>query len=276
MAAHSPKKAYIRLTVILGLAIIGLILYKYMPEQKSFEAKDFPEIQEIGILNIVTTYDPIGYYVSGNNINGFNYELLQLLQTYTSLKVNIHLEADLNKSISGLATGKYDVIVRNFPTTIPMRDTLNFTEPITVNNFVLVQRKKEYNNNTEPIRSHLNLAGKTIFIEKNSPIKLRIENLANEIGDNIYCTEDSLYGNEQLAIKVATNEIDYSVLDEKTAHHLSTSLPEIDFQTKLDFVHFESWAVRKTSPILLDSINSWIQKMKQTNKYNKIYNKYYK
>lgn len=275
MTILHKKKVYIVFAII-ALIIIVFISYTYIKEDKPDNIRDFPEIKASGELNAVTTYDPIGYYVSGDTINGFNYELLQLLQTYTDVKINISLEADLEKSILGLTSGKYDIIVRNFPTTSPMRDTLNFTEPVAVNKLVLIQRKSKYNNGTEPIRSHLDLAGKTLFIQKNSPTKLRIENLAREIGDNIHYVEDSLYGGEQLAMKVAAHEIDYSVLDEKTAQRLSASLPEIDYETKLDFIHFEAWAVRKNAPILLDSLNKWIVKMKENPQYKKIYNSYYK
>ncbi|RMD49583.1 MAG: lytic transglycosylase F, partial [Ignavibacteria bacterium] len=37
-----------------------------------------------------------------------------------------------------------------------------------------------------------------------------------------------------------------------------------------------AWAVRKSSPALLDTVNSWIKKMRRKSEYYVIYNKYYK
>ena len=75
---------------------------------------------------------------------------------------------------------------------------------------------------------------------------------------------------------VASKEIDYAICDEKTAENVAKSLPEIDYATFIGFTHLEAWAVREQSPVLLDSLNSWIQRLKETDAYKKIYNKYYK
>ena len=75
---------------------------------------------------------------------------------------------------------------------------------------------------------------------------------------------------------VAAGEIDYTVCDVKTAESLSSKLPELDIKTDIGFTHFEGWAVRANSPILLDSLNTWIKKIKTTPKYQDILKKYYK
>ena len=37
----------------------------------------------------------------------------------------------------------------------------------------------------------------------------------------------------------------------------------LDYSTQISFSQLQSWAVRKESPILLDSINSWIKTWKK-------------
>jgi membrane-bound lytic murein transglycosylase F len=38
---------------------------------------------------------------------------------------------------------------------------------------------------------------------------------------------------------------------------------EIDVETDISFTQLESWAVRKESPILLDSLDSWLSRYRR-------------
>lgn len=270
----SKKTVYL---ISLNSLFVILTIYLFTRNSKSdYIDRDYPQIADDGVLHIVTDYNSVGYFVSGDTIAGFNHDIIQLLQTYTPLKLKVSLETSLSKSIEDLRKGKYDVVVRNIPVTSELKDSLNFTDAIAQNKQVLVQRKKKFNDEIEPIRSHLDLAKKTLYIPYNSPAILRIRNLSTEIGDTIYYIEDNLYGAEQLVLKVAAGEIDYAVCDEKVAKKVAESLPEIDYTTLIGFTHFEAWTVRENSPILLDSLNTWISRIKETPAYDQIYKKYYK
>lgn len=261
--------------IIVLCFLASIILYFFIRGNKP-SIRDYEQIKESGTLHIVTDYNSVGYYVSGDTIAGFNNDLIELLETYAPFKIEVSLETSLDKSIGGLKGDKYDVVARNIPVTSELRNSLIFTDPITQNRQVLIQRKKEFNNNLEPIRSHLDLKEKTIYVPFNSPSILRIQNLSKEIGDTIYYVEDSRYEAEQLVMKVAAKEIDYAVCDEKIAKKVAQSLPEIDYSTYIGFTHLEAWAVRDNSPVLLDSLNSWISKIKKLPAYEQIYKKYYK
>jgi len=268
------NKAYLFLILVI---VIGVCLYLFINQKKTpQESRDYPQIEKEGTLRFVTDYNSIGYYVSGDTIQGFNYDLIQLLKSYTSLDLEILLESNFNKSISGLNQGQYDVLVRNIPITSELKDSLIFTIPVAQNKQVLVQRKEIYNDGIKPIRSQLDLAKQTIYVSEDSPAILRVNNLSREIGDTIYIVEDSLYNNEQLIMKVASKEIDYAVCDEKIAKRMAQSLPEIDYKTFVGFTHLEAWAVRKDSPVLLDSLNRWLDSVMVTQDYKAIYQKYYK
>ncbi len=112
--------------LIPAFLILGAAIYIYMKKDDS--PKDYKEITRAGVLNIVTDYNSIGYFVSGDTIAGFNYDLIQLLKSHIPLKVEIMLESDLDKSIEGMKHGKYDVLARNIPVTSELREELRFTE----------------------------------------------------------------------------------------------------------------------------------------------------
>lgn len=235
--------------------------------------RDYTEIKQNGILNIVTNYNFPNYYVSDDSISGFTHDILEALMSNINFKINITVENDLEKCINGLEKGDYDIIARNIPVNNSLKDKIVFTEPIIQNKLVLVQRIDE---NHKLIRNHLNLAGKTIYTPRLSPASLRLQNLSHEIGDTIYIKEDDLYDTSQLIMKVASGEIKYTVSDIKTAQNLKKLFPEIDIETDIGFTHFEAWAIRKDSPVLLDSINNWIIKFQATKEFMDVYNKYYR
>jgi membrane-bound lytic murein transglycosylase MltF len=242
----------------------------------TYEVRDYPQIKKSGELNVVTDYNAIGYFVSGDTLAGFQYELLRRLEKDWQIKVNIFLENKLEENIEGLLSQRYDIIARNIPVNIDLRNKVAFTQPVLLNKEVLVQRKAEYNNGIEPIRQHLELAKKTIHVPANSPVILRLDNLSHEIGDTIFIIQDPSYETEQLIMKVAGGDIDFTVCDEKIATQMEKRLPEIDIKTDIGFTQFDSWAVRKDSPILLDSLNIWFSNFKKTKDFQLLIKKYLK
>ncbi len=266
-----------KVIIIIALAFLAVaIICYFLFTEKKGSPEDYVQIQKAGTLRIVTDYNSVGYYVSGDTIAGFNHDMIRLLENKIPLKIEIYLESSLDESIDGLESGKYNIMARNIPVTSELRSMLRFTEPVAQNRQVLVQRKAEYNDSIPPVRSHLALAKKTLYVPSNSPAILRIRNLSHEIGDTIYIKEDPTYGSEQLAMMVAAKEIDYAVCDEVVASRVAGSMPEIDYATLIGFTHLEAWAVSEKSPVLLDSLNVWIKQVKTTKEYERIYKKYYK
>lgn len=267
------KQIYIALVLLIAIAAIAYIITQ---NKNTPVHRDYTEIEESGVLRIVTDLNPIGYFVSSDTVAGFNYELLQALQQFTKIKFEVSVQNSLDKNFEGLKTGKYDLVACNIPINSSLKNEYNFTEAIINNRLVLVQRKAEFNNDIEPIRNHLNLGKKTLYVSADSPSIFRLQNLSHEIGDTIFIIEDDTYQANQLALMVAAGEIDYTVCDIKTAESLSKKIPELDIKTDIGFTHFEAWAVRANSPVLLDSLNTWINKFKATKEYTNILKRYYK
>lgn len=270
------KKQFILYVVLLALASTTMVLLWNLKTQSvPVLPRDYAEIRQEGILRIVTEYNQSGYYIAGDTIEGFQYELSQAIADLSGLEVQTHLEMSLTESFQELSDNRCDIIARNIPITSEIKENYLFTDPIIFNKQVLVQRKPKANKGKQPVRNQLDLAQKTLYIPKDSPAKLRLRNLEHEIGDTIYVMEDELYSSEQLVIMVAKGDIDYAVCDQQTALLSSQQLPEIDIQTDISFTQLQSWAVRKDSPALLDSLNTWFARIKESGLYDKIYKRYY-
>lgn len=270
------KKQFILYVVLLALASTTMVLLWNLKTQSApVLPRDYAEIRQEGILRIVTEYNQSGYYIAGDTIEGFQYELSQAIADLSGLEVQTHLEMSLAESFQELSDNRCDIIARNIPITSEIKENYLFTDPIIFNKQVLVQRKPNANKGKQPVRNQLDLAQKTLYIPKDSPAKLRLRNLEHEIGDTIYVVEDELYSSEQLVIMVAKGDIDYAVCDQQTALLSSRQLPEIDIQTDISFTQLQSWAVRKDSPALRDSLNTWFARIKESGLYDKIYKRYY-
>ena len=272
----SKKRLYLYV-ILLVLVVTAMIMLRNFLTGKSnqIEVNDYNEIIERGEMNVVTDYNTIGYFVSGDTIQGFQYELINALQKEWGIDINIFLENNLQDNLKGLEEGKYDLIARSIPVNSELKGNFSFTEPLILNKLVLVQRKSQFNDSIEPLRQHLELAKKTIHVAEGSPSMLRHNNHKYEIGDTIHVVENTTYEAEQLVMMVASGEIEYTVCDEKVALRLSEKLPEIDIETDISFTQIESWAVRINSPILLDSVNSWLNRFKETHEFKNLIEKYY-
>lgn len=268
-----------KLTLIIAtaiLAVTAVAAYFYTREEEKEEPKDFPQIADEGILHVVTDYNTVGFFVKQDTIAGFNHDLLQAFGKSINLKLDIHVENNLEKSIRELNDGRFDLLARTIPANSSLIDEVSFTQPIIRNKLVLVQYKHEKGDEEQPVRSLLDLAHDTIYVAKGSPAILRLKNLSYEIGDTIYVREDSLYESSQLIMKVAAREIKFAVCDAAIAANMARSIPEVDIKTDIGFTHLESWAVSKRSPILLDSLNAWLERFRQTKEFDKIYRTYYR
>ncbi|MDR0798337.1 MAG: transporter substrate-binding domain-containing protein [Dysgonamonadaceae bacterium] len=220
--------------------------------------RDLSEMETSGILHVVTEYDSVNYYVSGDTIAGEQYDLCRYIEKRSGLKIYVSLENNWEVCLRKLNKGVYDVIAQNIPITSESRELVSFTVPVVQSKQVLVQRKSLPGDSFPLIRNQIDLAGQTVYVAQASPCILRLRNLSDEIAEPIYIKEVVDYTAEQLIYMVAYKEIDYAIVDKQLALKNQANFPDIDVATDISFTQNQAWAVRKTSPVLLDSLNQWI------------------
>jgi len=247
--------------IALIFGLIFLLSLAYSISQYVFgktPIRDYTEIKSSGTLNIVTQYNSVDYYVSGDSITGVQYKLSNYIKERSGLNVEIHLENNFDVCIDKLQKNLYDVIALNIPITNENKKNLNFTVPITTSKQVLIQKKKNRNDKVPFIKNQIDLGNKTVFVAQNSPVILRLKNLSEEIAEPIYIEEIENYAAEHLIYMVSAGGIDYAVVDKEIATKNAKILPNIDIETEISFSQFQAWAVRQNAPVLLDSLNNWI------------------
>ncbi|GHT27750.1 glutamine ABC transporter substrate-binding protein [Bacteroidia bacterium] len=259
------KKLLVLFVVLLSLVLLTMFFLYIIIRDNTLGERDLPEILKEKTLNVVTEYNSVDYYVSEDSITGLQYELCKYIGKRSGLTVQIFLENNLELSMKGLENKTYDVIARNIPITNENKQLLAFTIPITQSKQVLVQRKK-LENDSVFIDNQIKLAHKTIYVSQNSPAILRLKNLSEEIAEEIMIKEITDYSSEQLIYMVNQKEIDYAVVDKEIALKNTKQFPDLDFEMDISFTQLQAWALRKTSPVLLDSLNVWIADYKKNRK----------
>ncbi len=258
---------------LLAIVLIIMFIIRYSSTHEQEETtRDYLEIKKEGVLRLVTDYTPLNYYLEGDTLIGFDYELAQLISHHSGLEVELYPEVGLLESFEGLDHARYDVVARQIPVTTTGTLKYHFTHPLQLNKQVLVQLDNDSNH---LIKNQLDLAGKTLHMAANPTTRERIENLAQEIGDTIYINEDSLYGAEQLIMRVAKGEIPYLVCDRALALKMRKHYPKLDISTDISFNQFQSWALRSNSPQLLDSLNLWLDEIKQSKEFEELTKRYF-
>jgi membrane-bound lytic murein transglycosylase F len=198
------------------------------------------------------------------------------------IKLEVTVSNDLQANFKNLQDGQIDIIASSLAVTRESEEIVAFTEPHSYSRQVLVQQAFDSKESTqspriynELIRNQLDLAGKSIYVQKGSAFVQRLRNLANEIGDSINIIEIPDYEVEQLIDLVAAGEIPYTVCDENLARVNINFYPNIDIETAISFPQKQAWAVNKNATELLNAINSWIIGYKKTAKYQRVYQKYF-
>ena len=145
------------LYIYIGLLVVVVGIMAWLRPKSTYHPRSFEEIEADGVLRIVTDYTPLSYYLQGDSLTGFDYELARMIGQRSGLAIEITPEVNLSKSIEGLERGQYDIIARQLPVTSEIKEELAFTVPIQLNRQVLVQRK-DNPSHKKLIRNQLDLA----------------------------------------------------------------------------------------------------------------------
>jgi membrane-bound lytic murein transglycosylase F len=243
---------------------------------------DLDLIREKGRLVVAADFSSTSYFIYRGQPMGYQYQMLQELASYLDLRLDVRVSSDIEETFNQLNAGDVDLIAMNLTVTSDRMKKVAFTYPHSQTRQVLVQRLPENYRRLHPsqlqdslVRNQLDLAGKTVYVQKGSAYADRLKTLSNEIGSEINIVPVAIEA-EQLIQMVARGEIDFTVADENVAAVNKNYFPLLDIETAVSFPQNLAWAVRKDSDKLKEEIDGWLEDFKQTTRYAVIYNKYFK
>lgn len=265
----APKKGrpivyFVLLAVVIGMMIALRHCDKNLPVAATGGAA----------MEVAIEYAPLSCYTYADTLGGFSYDLLRLISAHAGVKMKINPMVTLHTTLEELNTGKYRIVVAEFPVTKEDKNDYLFTDPIYLDREVLVQLKMR--NGSVRVRSQLDLAHDTVYVVKGSPMMSRLQSLSREIGDTIYVKTENLYGPEQLFLRVASGEVQYAVVNERLAREMAQKYSNVDISTGISFTQFQAWILNRKDTALRDSINHWLREVKATPQYQALYRRYFK
>lgn len=278
-------KIYYAVLFLLVLGVVGCNQAgqkKRTHEDILTEVPDLPKILESGKIRVVTNYNSTNYFVYKGQPMGYQFEMLQEFANFMGVKLEVTVSNDLQANFEALQNGQLDIIASSLAVTRETESFVAFTEPHSFSRQVLVQQAYTPDQKGDIdikfnslITNQLDLAGKSIYVQKGSAFVQRLRNLANEIGDSIHIVEIPDYEVEQLIELVAEGEIPYTVCDESLAKVNLNFYPNLDVATAISFPQKQAWAVNKGAPELLNAVNNWMVGFTKTARYDRIYRKYF-
>ena len=262
-------KGHLLLYVILAFSTIGAMIMVKNCTPKQDIVENYIRAED-DTINVAIEISPLSYSMATDTIGGFYYDLLRLISRKFDVKFKYHKFVTFNVAKEGLEHDIFDIIVADIPVVSELKEKFLLTEPLFVDQQVLVQ-KKDVNILTE----YNQLANDTIWIETGSTVKTRIHNLSKEIGcDTIYVIElDN--SSEQLIMLTATGEIKRAVVNESIAKSMLKEYPQLDIKTKISFGQFQSWILKHNNAELCEKFNKWIIQVKDTEEYRLLYKRYF-
>lgn len=99
----------------------------FKKEKQQGHPRDYAEIAAEKIIRAATEYNSISFYVDGDTLSGFHYELIEAFARDHGWKAAITPEMSFDKRLEGLATGEFDVIAYGILATSELKDSLLLT-----------------------------------------------------------------------------------------------------------------------------------------------------
>ena len=270
MKAIGNKKIYF---VGGGLFVMLIAIASFINGNRG-KIHDLEKIVQLGKLRVVSENSSTGFYVEGDSIYGFQYEILKIFADTLGVELDISMKDDLKDCISKLNKGQYDIIAKFVPISTEWNEFVSFSEPLLVSRQMLVQRipKEE---KTALITQQYQLANDTVFIPRHSPHKMRLEHLSDEIADTIYIVELENLNPEKLAALVSEGKIRNTICHEQLSRKFMRQYSNLDASVPVSLPQSYGWMVNNESEELLEKLNEFLSAFIGSREYWNLYKKYY-
>lgn len=261
--------------IILVSTLAGLILLAFWMRELRNKTHDLPSIMDSGRLSVLTDSSSLGFSLKGDSVFGFQYEIVKAFADTLGLELLVTQQSDLKKCLNEIENGDYDIIANLVPITSQWSQRAAFSVPFTQSRPMLIQHLSNDSTDKKIITSQMQLAGDSVYLPLNSPYKMRMENLAEEIADTIFIFEVKNMNTEQLVRLVAEKKLKYTICDEQLARILKLKYPSIDISLPIGFEQQLAWIVHPKSVLLLEKLNAFLADFIGSSAYWDIYRKYY-
>jgi len=250
------KKAILLATAVvflIGIAIGYLNDWFIRPSKQEF-ILDKEGIISRGSLRVAVDNNSSSFYIYRGRRMGYEYELLLDLGKDLGVEIEFVVASDIDEAFSKLEEGRVDLIAMNVHQNEEMESFVTFTEALGTMSSVLVGREK--------LTSWDSLGLDTVYVRKGAAYKSQLELLKDSLHLDFSILE--VQDHEEILLdRVFEQEVRWTVAEKNVAQTNATYYDELQLGLEVSREEPVTWAMRSSSPELLQAVNSWLVEKKE-------------
>ncbi len=248
---------------------------------------DLPGLLEKKYIRVLTTLNRTNFYISEGHLVGYEYALVKGYEAFLNsrtdqngLKVVLEfITVSRDQLIPKLVSGYGDIAAAGLTITPERKAKVHFTKPyLTGINEVVITRKGGFQ-----LKNIFDLSAKKIHVRKSSSYYESLRRLNEKLRKNKRKPVKIIFLNEELETETALEMVDNGAIAITVADsHIARAWSEVLENIKIneDVVLRKNskiaWMVRKNNPLLLSSLNAFLDTHKKGTLMGNIYfNRYY-
>jgi len=254
--------------IILVLWVLG-VLYAINPIVSGYKFITLHKILKAGEMTIITRNSPHCYYLYRDEPMGFEYDLAQEFADYLGVALKVKIIENWSRMVPELMNGNAALIAGGITITPQRQKRVAFSD-----GYMDIQQHIISRRNGSKIKTVNDLAGKTIHVQTATAYQERLLELRRQgIEFNIELHADS--PTEELMQQVAEGEIELTVAYSNIARLNQRHYPQAVMAGAITELQHLGWAVHPEARQLRKKINSFFKSIKESGRFDEIYNKYY-
>ncbi|MDD2284783.1 MAG: transglycosylase SLT domain-containing protein [Paludibacter sp.] len=222
-------------------------------------------------LHVATLYGSSSYfYFRGDEIMGYDYELINHFAEFTGVPVKIHLAASQDEMLSMLRHHRVDLIAYSMYETRALKTEFDFVAFQEDSYMVLVQEI-----GLQTVSDISELKGKTVHVVKNSVYHQRMQHLNRELGGgiDIQLLVDTVSVDQAIEM-VTQRKISYTIAHYKTAVQHKDFNRRLDCRIPVGFQQRNGWLVSKHNNRIKELLAEWENSSENELVRSQLYGKY--
>lgn len=223
-------------------------------------------------ISVATVYGPASYFYYRDTTMGYDYDMMEQLAAMHSHSVKWIVAGSIEEAIAKVDSGIASIVASPIPTHGKFAKSVAFCGPETDIEQVLVQPPGD-----TVIVNVSQLAGRVVYVEKDSKGARELERINAELGGSIIVRPidaDSMATEDMLA-SVAHGDISMAVVDRASARLNKSYFPELNITLALSDPETAKWGVSRRNKWLADTINAWMARTEPKEIQTELLKKYF-
>jgi membrane-bound lytic murein transglycosylase F len=253
------------------LKLISLLLLSIFLLIACQEAKPhLEEIKERGELRVLSRYGPTSYYLKGDQLAGFEYELAKQFAQHLNVKLKIIVPENLSDILNLIEQGKADIAAAGLTITPERKDLIRFS-PV----YQEVTQQLVYRQGTKRPKSLAKLNEGQLEVIADSSHVENLKSQQQEIPD-LKWTENKELDSSSLLELVQLEMIDYTIADSNEIAANRPLFPELRVAFNVSDPQPLAWALPLSEDnSLYNEVVAFFNQMEKSGKLDRLLEKYY-